>query len=178
MKELNAYTIQERIRKQDFVSILWIQTEFGLNYKEAKGFLAQFQKRGWVSKNSENFLYEVQKENCRLRFITKIEVETLYEMISSRSVKALQCMQERDGAGEMAMRRITHDDDEVLELLQELDLCYFYDGLYFSCVSKKTVDVLEKMVEYKRHRSLRKSLGTKEDDSALWAIFAALFEDL
>lgn len=185
MCKTNALEIQEKLKKQTHISIPWLQTEFDLSYKDARLYVHQMIKCGWVSGAVCGIQYQVYGENLRLRKLRREEVEPLIEDLTGDCTAALGCIQKRQGMGatfEEISGAVYGDADakEALELLHKYDLVYAFDGRCFSCVSQKTIRVLSEAVKQKRHRQVgRRLVGRSEepDDDAIRKLFDELFDD-
>lgn len=179
--QMNAYQIQQLLVGLDYVSIPWIQTTFSLLYSQAKEVLARLQRRGWVGKTVQGNRYLVRKENLKLRYIRRDEVNSLIEDINSDITAALQCMQENDGADYDELENAVNgkeDTDKAIKIMKDHGLAYEVDGLYFSCVSKKTVQTLAAVASTKRHSGLRFRRGENQDiQQEMKDLFDELFDD-
>ena len=183
MNKINALVIQEILKKKDSVSVPWIQTEFSLDYKDAKEFLRHLMNRGWVETQTEGIEYAVIRQNLRLRKLERKEVDSLIEDMTNDCVSALQCIiDSEDSRGATMVQLIDevkgHDDTrEALEILTNHNLVYKVKDSYLSTVSNTTVQVLESVVKMKRHSDLRRRITGKDDEQAsLRKLFDVLFE--
>lgn len=185
MCKTNVLEIQERLKSQTHISVPWLQTEFDLSYKDARLYLRQMIKRGWVCGEVQGIHYRVYGENLRLRKLRREEVDPLLEDLTGDCTAALGCIQKQQGMGathEEISDAVYGDDDAdaALELLGKYDLVYAHDGHYFSCVSQKTIQVLTEAVKLRRNREMgRRMLGrTEEDDEdRIRKLFDKLFDE-
>jgi hypothetical protein len=182
MSKINAFTIQQRLGQLESVSIPWIQMEYSLSYRDAKAFLNQLISRAWVGKHPCGIYYAVRPENLRLRVIDRSEVDVLFEKVTTDCVSALQCIREKKGGAtfDELVSAVRGDEDtrDALETLQELNLIYKADELYFSCVSDKTIKVMGDVEAEKRRMEMHRKIRTgMEDMEKCRRLFDALFDE-
>lgn len=180
MEKFNIYNIHNRILQQDSVSVPWIQKEYGLSFDEALSFLEQLKYRGWIGEGASGISYKVLRENMKLRKIRREEVDILYEKIEDRLVTALNHIINKDGATVGSMKLALFDsgeEEEVLNILQILQLVYQYNDCYFSCVSQRTAEVLQRVCRAKRENERKSRIGIMRDDAEVKKEFEALFEE-
>lgn len=185
MDQVNAYLIQEKIKRKRYVSVPWIQQEYGLHYGEAKAFLTHLKNRGWIAPATTGIRYFVNRKRLFLRKLDRDEVDGLIEDINMDCVAALKCMQKADGSGALRMEiadaiRDEDDTNEVIEILNRHRLVYQEAEMFFLRVSRKTVEVLEKVVR-RKHRNAASRRFLEEDDEgcddSCKELFDVLFED-
>ncbi len=155
MTKVNAYTIQEKIRKESYISVPWIQRKFALSYKDAVNFLNLLIKRGWIAGEAEGIRYAVHEENLKLRKIRRDEIDIIIADITLDCIPGLLCILRHvaDGATYEEMReaiRGEEDTEKTIGILRKNNLIYEFDGVYFSCISNKTFKVLVDVVKHKR----------------------------
>ncbi len=184
MDQVNAYLIQEKIKHKRYVSVPWIQQEYGVNYGEAKEFLTRLKNRGWIAPVTTGIRYPVNRRRLFLRKLDHDEIDGLIEDINMDCVAALKCMQKADGCGALRMEiadaiRDEDDTNEVIEILNRHRLVHQEAEMFFLRVSKKTVEVLETVVRRKRRNAAsRRLLEEDEEDEDLYKeLFDVLFED-
>lgn len=183
MCSVNAYLIQEKIKQLEYVTVPWIQKEYGLNYREAKEFLSFLHRRGWIESHATGFEYLVIQNNLQLRKIVREEVDGLIEDITFDCIDALTCIQKRSACGasyseiEAAVRG---DDDtkDALKILNDHKLICLFQEMYFATVSKRTIEVLSDVVSEKRKNEVYGKLsGNAENNKQLEKMFEVLFDD-
>lgn len=180
MECVNAYLIQEKIRNQRYVTVPWIQKEYGLGYKEAVEFLRLLKNRGWVAPLPVGVQFPVVKGNLCLRKLARNEVDGLIEDITVDCVTALECIQKKEGGASYqdvhSAVRGDDDTDDALKILKEHQLIHRINELYFTTVSRKTVEILAAVVQGKRRSiAARRATGKAEDIGALRRLFDPLF---
>ena len=183
MRQINALQIQEDLRNMKYVTIPQLQLTYGMSYGEAKEFVEQLQKRGWVSSETKDIRYTVYPKRLCLRRIRRDEVDGLYEDLTNDCILALTQMQklEGEGAAFRDLERAVHGDDDTnaaIRILLKHKLIYQCEELYFLTVSRKTVDVLWSVDMEKRKTALRRKMSDSTDhDREIKKLFDVLFED-
>ena len=146
----NALLIQEKLKNEYGVSVPWLQIEYNISYNEAKKCLRQLIDCSWVCNEPEGIEYRVLHQNLRLRKIKRSEVVDLIEDITPFCVVVLECIQKKNEG--IALSELSSPDrDEartrdVLRILLEHNLIFSFNGKYYKCVSKDTIDVLSRVV--------------------------------
>ena len=178
---MNAFQIQQTLKGTPYVSIPWIQRRFGLAYAQAKDFLAQLQLRGWAEKKAQGIRYPVREENLRLRYLDRSEVDDLIMDITYDCGCALRLLKKGKCVTIDEMEEdIDSEEDAIaaIKILEQHQLIYKVDDVYFSCVSDKTLEALGAVARSKRRGFLR---GNSSDDleklMQLRDYFDILFED-
>lgn len=182
MDKINGYTLQKLLKQQEFVSVPWLQTELGLQYRDAKELLQLLMLRGWIKKEADGNRYPVVKENMKLRPILRCEVDTLCREITPDCAAALQRIRKSsEGATFSEIVSAVKGDETTkatIAVLTENRLAYEVDGLYFVCVSAKAVKVLTAVANAKRYSSARRRLNLDSDEAKeLKSLFEELFEE-
>lgn len=181
MKEMNAFQIQQKLTGVPCVSVPWIQREFGLTYGQAREFLAQLQLRGWAGKTVQGNRYPVYRENLRLRFLERGEVDGLIVDINHDCGCILRFLKEGKNATFDELNELINDEEdttEAIKILEKHRLVYLIDDVYFSCVSDKTADVMMAMARTKnRYHSLESMLEDADKMKKMREFFDALFAD-
>lgn len=182
MKQVNAMDIQCALKGLKTVSVPWIQTEYELTYQEAKMFLGLLAARGWIKKEPDGILYEINKDNLCLRKIERKEVNKLIEDITSDCLSALNCLRRKAITGAstddlIAEVRGEDDTKAALKVLTNLALVYCYDGMYFPRVSQATIRILTKAIRMKRTGDAQNRLsGETQNTKEIIKLFDELFE--
>lgn len=183
MSKINAFVIQERLRKTDYVTVPQIQKEYGLDYGDAKHFLDILIKRKWAEAEPKGMRHAVIHKNLHLRKLEREEVEGIIEDISYDGVALLRIEKEDfNGINSFNEKKlIAYDDDETKEAIEFLDkhrLIRIIGDEAFVSVSRKTVDVLSEVAKRKRRSETRSRLSpqTVSTDS-LKKLFDVLFTD-
>ena len=175
MTQINAMALQEMLRKQNAVSLGWLQKELTLTYPEARKLVGYLRKRGWLGEE-ESFGYRVIKTSLFLRTLEKSEVGELVDVFTVDCQTVLNRVAENPAEGvdfgilEKAVRGDS-DTREALEILLRHKLIFQWDGCYFSCMNRKTVEAFKEMMLRKRLMERREALDRKR----LIACFDALF---
>ena len=178
---MNAFQIQQTLEGVTYVSVPWIQNTYGLAYSRAKEFLAQLHLRGWVGKNPQGNRYPVLKENLRLRFLERSEVDDLILNISDDCGCALKLLKNGKCVTFKEMvEEVTDEEDTIkaIGILETNKLIYKVEDVYFSCVSDKTLEILETVGRSKRRGFGRSEVSLNlEKRLQLREMFDILFED-
>ena len=183
MCNINAYLIQEKIKQMEYVTVPWIQLEYRLDYRGARGFLDILQKRGWVDPLPEGIKYPVIPINLQLRKISREEVDGLIEDITDDCVEVLTRIQVNapNGTPYSDIEMTVRDEDDTqtaLRILNDHKLIYFVNDLYFAIVSNKTIDILSDVANEKRISQIsRKRAQQNPEQNRLQKLFDSLFED-
>ena len=151
MNKIDAYIIQQELKKIDFVSVPWIQMTYNLDYRLAKMFLNCLISNEWIGKVADGNKYPVLKDNLCLRKISKFEVEMLCKENTLSSVRVLKTIRNKPGITESMMLTEMRGESEeklrkAIEILMKHRLVYACDDRYYVCISKKTIDVLAEVV--------------------------------
>ena len=172
VKGVNAYLIQETIRQKEYVTVPWVQRTYGLDYKDAVNFITLLQRRGWVESTPRGIRHPVKKGCFFLRKIARNEVDGLIEDITLDCVAALTCIQKK-----VAGVQGVSDTEEAVKILNEHNLIYLVNDLYFVTVSQETVSVLSQVVNRKRRMEANRRMSGKSDSNGvLIHLFDVLFE--
>lgn len=183
MAEINALDIQEAIGERRVVTVPWIQMEYGLDYRQAKQFLAELISRGWIVPEPKGLNYRVLLHRLRLRKIIRDEIDSLIENMTLDCGIILNRMAEKNGGGTTfeEMRNAVHgidDAEEAIETLERLELIYKSGNLFFSRVSKSTLEILVRVAEM-QFKLVKISDPTRkaEDYKKIKNLFERLFKD-
>ena len=183
MNSVCALDVQDTLKGESFISIPWIQLKYELGYPQARRFLEQLIIRGWIEKLPIGVQYAVKKENLLLRKIKRTEIDKIIEDITYDCMYVIEAVQKRSSQG-VSFSELSHvvrGEDaakEALKILTELNLIYYYDERFFSCVSRVTNEVLSNVVKMKRSNELSKRITGKKDDVEKTAkLFDPLFDD-
>lgn len=183
MRQENAFTIQERLRRETAVSVPWIQLEYGMSYTQAKAFLQELIKREWVASKPMGNQYPVLHKHLKLRKLQPEEMDRLIEDCNMDNMTALRHLSDTDGRG-LTIVEVSHAVNgvrkahEALDDLNELRLIYQAGDRYYCCVSGYTVELLTQMERQKRFfHSRRDSEEDETKRSSLYRIFDRLFAD-
>lgn len=178
---MNAFQIQQSLAGMPYVSIPWIQREFGLTYSQAKTFLAQLQLRGWADRKVQGNRYAVRKENLRLRFLDRSEVDDLIMDISKDCGSVLRLLKKGKCVTFSEINDDINDDEDTaraIAILVKHKLIYLVDDVYFSCVSDKALEALGAVSRAKRYgRYGREESMDLEKMMQMREYFDILFED-
>lgn len=183
---INAYMIQEKIRKRKNVTVAGLQKEFSLDYREAKEFLNILMRKGWIESIPNGLEYTVTPKNMRLRKIERREVDALIEDLTPDCVTILLCIQRKADAGALhsdvsTALRFDGDLEESLKILNKHNLIHESDEKYFLSVSKETIKVFSSVAKIKKQGELSRRFMNKpekaDDTKALRKLFDELFDE-
>lgn len=181
MEKCNALQIQEALKKQTYVTVPWLQLEYGLSYLEAKDFLQQLILRGWVAPQAEGLRYDVHHGHLCLRKIRRDEVDGLYADMTSDCVTVLNHLEKQGSADfEELEEKVQGDDDtrEALQVLMDHRLIYQVEAMYYLAISKRAVNVIWTVDTEKRRTVMRrKMMDPDEIERDIKKLYNALFED-
>lgn len=140
MSQLDAWVIQETLKKQRHITLPWVQYTFQVPYSNAVWMMEQLELRGWVAPTGDGRNWQVNHEALCLRRLEKSECAALLEQLTADCVSALDCLREAQGNPvtakmvEAAVRGRT-DTVEALRVLTELNLIFFHKEYGFSTIS-------------------------------------------
>lgn len=147
MKKVDALSIQKSIRSMGYVTVPWIQVKYHLSYGEAKEFLEELIRRGWVESKPVGIRYAVIGEHLVLRKIKLGEIDGLLDGLTRDSVRVLGEMTRRnDGVTMPELLRVFRREENALakaiDFLMERKLISRINDRFYMAVSKATVIVL------------------------------------
>ena len=165
MTQIDAMALQEMLKRQNTVSVAWLQKELELNYAEARQLSAFLQKRGWLGEEVSSG-YEVRKQALFLRKLEREEVGSLVDAVTQNCGIILNRLQEdpAEGAGFQVLEKLIRgagDTREALDILLQHKLVCAWDGYYFLCINRKTVEAFKEMLLRKRLMARRETVDRR-----------------
>lgn len=156
MEKINVYQFQQHIAQQQTVSVAWLQQTFDLPYSQARRGLQWLQDAGWVGETEGGTQFPVLRENLQLRYLRRDEVDVLIQRYSKDCSGVFTAIMKSNGCGATLeeIERYVRDPKEAavaLSFLLGQKLIYYYRQRFYSCISRKSVEILASMLFDRRH---------------------------
>lgn len=140
MSQLNAWMIQEALKKERRITLPWVQHTFQTTYSDAVWMMEQMELRGWVEPKGDGRYWQVNRKNLCLRRLKKNECAALLEKLTTDCVSALDCLREAQGKPVTVkmVEAAVHgrsDTEAALRVLTELKLIFFHKEYGFPTIS-------------------------------------------
>ncbi len=140
MGQLNAWVIQEALKKERRITLPWVQHTFQTTYSDAVWLLEQMELRGWVEPTGDGCYWRVNRKALCLRRLKKTECAALSEKLTVDCAAALDCLREAHGkpvTAKMVEAAVHGHSDTVvaLRVLAELNLVFIHKEYAFSTIS-------------------------------------------
>ena len=140
MSQLNAWVIQETLKKERQITLPWVQYTFQVPYSNAVWLLEQMELRGWVEPAGDGRHWQVNRKALFLRRLKKAECAALLEHLTADCISALDCLRAAQGKPVTAQTmeaavRGRGDTAEAIRVLTELNLMFFHHEYGFCTIS-------------------------------------------
>lgn len=142
MSQLNAWVIQETLKKERRITLPWVQYTFQVPYSTSVWMLEQMVLRGWVEAEEDGCHWRVNRKNLCLRRLKKTECAALLKHLTKDCLSALDSLRLAHGkpmtakAIEAAVRG--HSDTvEAIRTLLEMNLVYLHGEYAFPTLSAR-----------------------------------------
>lgn len=142
MSQLNAWVIQETLKKEKRITQPWVQYTFQVPYSTAVWMVEQMVLRGWAEAEEDGCHWRVNHKNLRLRHLQKTECDDLFKLLTKDCLSALDCLREQRGKPTTAKTieaavRGRSDTVEAIRTLLQLNLIYLEGEYVFSTISRR-----------------------------------------
>lgn len=140
MGQLNAWDIQEALKKERRITLPWVQHTFQTAYSDAVWMMEQMELRGWVEPVGDGRYWRVNRKALCLRHLKKTECAALLEKLTIDCAAALDCLREARGkpvTAKMVEAAVHGHSDTVvaLRVLNELNLVFIHKEYAFPTIS-------------------------------------------
>lgn len=156
MEKINVYQFQQTIAQRQHVSVAWLQQDFRLPYSQARKCLQWLQDAGWVGETEGGTQFPVLRENLQLRYMRRDEVDVLIRRYSRDCSNVFAAIMKSNGCG-ATLEEIEHfvrdpkDTAVALSFLLGQKMIFYYRQRFYSCISRKSVEILASMLFDRRH---------------------------
>ncbi len=174
--------VQERIAKEERISVPWTQSTFELDYKKAKRLIDILALRGYISGKRDKIHHKVKTKTSWLRYLEKEEIAGIVVLLENTAiVRFLRAASRPEGIKCDKIDTLAIDVDErddVIKVLMENRLIYECKHRYFARVSKKTIDIMATAGDMLRRKRIMEygKQNKKADYSQIYKLFDQLFE--
>lgn len=178
---MNALEMQEKLKRENAITVPWLQTTFDLPYGQARGILSQLLTQGWVVRDAGG-QFKVCRHHLQLRKIERWESADLIAGVDQNNMLALTYIADKPGISKENLLRDLSDEallTESLPALQRLQLIYCHNGGYYVRISERAMMVLQEVERTKRRLTRASSLlseDAKIKDARLRQILDKLFQ--
>ncbi len=166
MKTLNAYEVQEKIRERGGASVLWIQDEFDVNYREALNFIDDIIRRGWIEKETSTMEYKAKPENMCLRYLKEEDVDLILRIANDNTAKTAAIAVRNEGATLGEIEDELDDDYEAEEAVDSLclrNMAYEYEGRVFFALPSE-ISLIFTMISRAKTMKFRRGNELSEEE--------------